>query len=154
MVRAETRPRDLPRLYRPGLLAVFVIAVGVRLAVLLAWGPRLGIDSQTYLAQGELILRQGPLSFLSFAAEQSPLYSLLFALCAAVAGPQADWAIAIVQAVLGGLTALVLASFTTWVTHDYLAGMLTGAIVAVHVPFVFWSVYVLTDTLLLCLLAL
>ena len=154
MARVELKLRDMPRLYRRGLLAVFVIAVGVRLAVVLAWGPRLGIDSQNYLAQGQEILRQGPLSFLSFAAEQSPLYSLLFALCAAVAGPHADWAIGIVQAVLGGLIALILASFTTLATRDPLAGVLTGAIAAIHVPFVFWSVYVLTDTLLLCLLAL
>ncbi len=76
-------------------------------------GPRLGVDSQSYLAQGEEILRQGRLSFLSFATEQSPPYSLLFALCAAVAGTQADWAFGTVQAVLGRLTALMLASFTS-----------------------------------------
>jgi len=60
----------------------------------------------------------------------------------------------VVQAVLGGGTAVLLASFTARGTGDRFAGVLVGAIAAVHVTFVFWSVYVLTDTLLLFLLAL
>jgi 4-amino-4-deoxy-L-arabinose transferase-like glycosyltransferase len=142
-----------PRLYGRALAAVFSIGVVVRLTALAVLGPRLGVDSQSYLLQGTEILRQGPLSFLSFAAEQSPLYSLLFSLCAAVAGPNAGWAVGVVQALLGGLTALLLASFTTRATGNRLAGILAGAIAAVHITFVFWSVYVLTDTLLLFLLA-
>jgi hypothetical protein len=153
MFDPERRPREDVRLYRLGLATVFMVAVAVRLAVLVAWGPRLGVDSQSYLAQGAEILRQGPLSFLSFAAEQSPLYSLLFSVCAAIAGDHAAWAVGIVQAVLGGLTAVLLAAFSTRATQTRLIGVIAGAIAAVQITFVFWSVYMLTDTLLLFLLA-
>jgi 4-amino-4-deoxy-L-arabinose transferase-like glycosyltransferase len=162
MLVSEPRPIDWPgvttlrdsaSMYRRTLGAVFGLAVVVRLAVLAAFGPKLSVDSQSYLLQGAEILRQGPLSFLGFAAEQSPLYSLLFSVCAAVAGPNAAWAVGVVQAVLGGLTAVLLASFTSRATGDRLAGTLAGLIAAVHVTFVFWSRYVLTDTLLLFLLA-
>lgn len=162
MLVADPRTTDWPlaagvlrsrKSYGWALGAVFALAVGVRLATLAALGPKLGIDSQSYLVQGAEILRQGPLSFLSFAAEQSPLYSLLFSMCVAVAGPNAGWAVGVVQAFLGGFTALLLASFTTRATGSRFAGVLAGLIAAVHVTFVFWSRYVLTDTLLLFLLA-
>ena len=148
-----TTLRDSVTAYRRTLAGVFALAVIVRLGLLAALGPKLGIDSQSYVLQGTEILRQGPLSFLSFAAEQSPPYSLLFSFCAAVAGPNAGWAVGVVQAVLGGLTALLLASFATRGTGDRLAGTLAGLIAAVHVTFVFWSRYLLTETLLLFLLA-
>ena len=145
--------RGSSKAYRLTLGAIFGLAVLVRLATLAVLGPKLAIDSQSYLVQGAEILRQGPLSFLSFAAEQSPLYSLLFSVCVAVAGPNAGWAVGVVQAFLGGFTALLLASFTTRATGNRVAGVLAGLIAAVHVTFVFWSRYVLTDTLLLLLLA-
>ena len=145
---------DRPDQYRRALIAIVVLAAVVRIGALMVQGPKVGVDSTNYLNQGAEILRQGPLSFLSFVAEQSPLYSLLFALCAAIAGPRADWLIGIVQALLGALTALLLAQFTASATHDRVAGVLAGVIAAIHVTFIFWTAYVLTDTLLLFVLAL
>lgn len=143
-----------PGLYTRALLGIVLLAIGDRLAALAVLHPRLGVDSQSYLNQGALILQQGPLSFLSFAAEQSPLYSLLFSFCDAIAGPNAGWAMGILQTLMGGLTALLLASFASRALGDPFAGLLVGLLAAVHITFVFWSVYVLTDTLLLLLLAL
>ena len=143
-----------PRTYRRTLVGVVLLAVLVRLVALLILRPHVGIDSQSYVSQGQTILQNGPLSFLSFAAEQSPLYSLLYALCDAIAGPNAGWAIGVVQAVFGGLIALLVAVFTARGTRDPFAGVLAGTIAALHITFIFWSVYVLTDTLLLVLLAL
>src|SRR5579864_2108037 len=145
--------RAEPRTYWRALVGVALLAVVVRLIALVILRPHVGIDSQSYVNQGQAILQDGPLSFLSFAAEQSPLYSLLYALCEAVAGANAGWAIGVIQAVFGGLIALLVAEFTTRGTRDPFAGVLAGAIAALHITFIFWSVYVLTDTLLLLLLA-
>src|SRR5438309_10715987 len=99
------RVRNVPHEYRRALAAVVALAIAIRLVTLALVGPRLGVDSQSYLLQGAEILRQGPRSFLGFAAEQPPPYSLLFSLCAAVPGRNPGWAMGAVPACLGGRSA-------------------------------------------------
>ena len=135
------------------LAGVFCLALLVRLAVLAVLGPRLGVDSLRYIERAYEIVAGGPLVILGLPVENSPLYSV-FLVPGVLAGIDVAWYAALSQAALGAATVVVLAQATFLGTGGVAAGLLAGAIASVHPTFVFWGVYVLSDTLFLFVLAL
>lgn len=127
------------------LAAVFVLALGARLLRLLQTGPITGGDSATYEAIA-LAMQQDPLRWLEIATAIPPIYPLFLALVGS--GPSGM----VIQAVVGAATAPILGRAAT--PHfGAAAGLLTAVLVAIAPSLLFWSPYVLTETIAFALLA-
>jgi hypothetical protein len=149
MPRVTTTAARLPRRY---LLGVFLLAAVIRLGALVVSGPKLGVDSLEYLAWAHA-LSSGLSALPVLRVEHAPLYGLFLAAGLLVPWIDLSWFAALSQSVLGALTAVVVARLTARETHNPAAGLGAGAIAAVQVSFVFWTTYVLSDTLFLLLVA-
>lgn len=139
---------------RHPVTALFVGAVLLRLLAVAVLGPRLSPDSYRYLAQANDIVRQGPSGFLTVLAAGPPLYGLYLAVLSTLGTGGLPWSAALGQVLLGAATVLLVARFTARGTGSTRVGLLAGTMAAVHMTFLFWTAYVLTDTLFLFALAL
>ena len=135
-------------LTRRSLGALFVAALVIRLAAVVLIQPRTGVDGVGFIASAQALVEGGPRALASLSAQHSPLYSLFLA-GGLLAGLSVGWFAALVQAVLGATTAVVVARFTARETHSRAAGLCAGAIAAIQISFVFWTAYVLSETLFL-----
>src|SRR5438874_1854746 len=138
---------------RSAFTVVFVAGLLIRLVALGTLGPRVTNDSQIYLAAAVALRNGGLDSFLAFQLDGRLMYSLLLAAADALLGTNLVWGVGIVQAVLGSLTAVVIGKATLGATGSKAAGLLAASIVCVHITFVFWGVYILSDTLMLLLMS-
>jgi len=64
-----------------------------------------------------------------------------------------SWLAVVAQALCGAATVVIVARLTARETENRLAGLGAGAVAAIHVSFVFWTAYLLSETLFLLLLA-
>jgi Dolichyl-phosphate-mannose-protein mannosyltransferase len=135
------------------LVGVFVLALSIRLVVVLVLGPRTGVDSIEYLAWAHSLAADGLRALPVLRIEHAPLYGLFLAAGLVVPGLDLSWFAVLGQSALGALTAVILARLTARETQCRRAGLLAGAVTAVQLSFVFWTAYVLSDTLFLLLLA-
>jgi len=134
------------------LAAIFVTALLIRVCAVLVAGPRLGGDSMSYVSRASQLVDGGVLAVLGLPIESAPLYSVLL-VPSLIAGIDSGWYAALAQAVLGAATAALVARFTARATQSELAGALAGLLAAVHLTFVFWGVYLLSDSLFIFVLA-
>ena len=147
---ATANDRPLGRLH---LLALFVVALAIRLIAVALVQPQMGIDSAGYIAASRAIVDHGSGALPTIVFVHGPLYSFFLTIGLLVPGLEITWFAALSQAVLGAATVAVLARITARETRAAHAGMCAGALAAVHVSFVFWTAYVLTETLFLFLVA-
>jgi hypothetical protein len=135
------------------LLALFCVALAVRLVAIALVQPRLGDDGRGYLAGARAVVEHGPDALAALPIEHAPLYSVFLAVGLLLPNVDITWFAAVSQSIIGAATAVVLARLTARETHSVSAGVCAGAIAAVHISFVFWTAYVLSDTLFLLLVA-
>ncbi|MCA1646109.1 MAG: hypothetical protein LC797_11810, partial [Chloroflexi bacterium] len=138
----------------PALLwALFAAALTVRLVVVLLVQPRLGADGQGYIGWAQAIAARSPAALTDLRVEHAPLYGVFLAAGLLIPGVQIVWFAVLAQALAGAATVVVLAGLTARETRNRLAGICAGAIAAVHISFVFWTAYVLSETLFLLIVA-
>lgn len=127
----------------------FVAAFTLALALRLLWLQRIGIvrggDSPTYEALAG-VLRGDPGSWFHLEAAIPPLYPLFLA----VFGANTVGMVA--QALVSAFTAPIL-GVAARPHFGYRAGVIAAVLVAVAPTLIFWSPYVLTETLALAVLA-
>jgi hypothetical protein len=134
----------------PILLAL--IALAVRLAAAVVLKPRTGVDGAGFLTSAHALLAQGPAALASLPVEHSPTYPIV--LWVGLLLPMdVGWFTVLVQAVLGAATVVVLYRLTLRETGSRLAARAAGVIAAVQITFVFWTTYLLSETLFLFLIA-
>jgi hypothetical protein len=136
------------------LLGLFCVALAIRVVVVALVQPKLGADTVGYLADARAIAQNGPAGLVALRLEHAPLYSLLLAVGLFIPVLEITWFAALSQAIVGAATVAVLARLTTRETRSANAGICAGGIAAVQISFVFWTAYVLSDTLFLFLVAL
>jgi hypothetical protein len=135
------------------LAGLFGFALATRLVVLvLGGGPHVGGDSETYLSAARTIAQGGPLSVLSLPVERAPLYSLFLA-PGVWLGVDLNWYAVVGNCLLGAATCVLLARIGYRATGSERIGLLAGALASVHLTFLFWPTYVLSDTFFLFILA-
>lgn len=137
---------------RHDLAGVFAFALVVRLGALVALQPRLGADGVGFLAAAHTLRDSGPAALSGLPLQHAPLYSVLVSLATFVPLDTA-WLITVIQALAGAATAAILARLTARETGSRLVGLCVGCLAAIHITFVFWTVYVLSETFFLLLLA-
>ena len=133
-------------------LAAFTVAVVIRLAASIALGVRLGGDSPFYLSIAEGLRRSGPAALLSLDPSAAPLYPVLLAAAGLTGLPMTSAAV-LLNALLGGLTAVLVVRIAYRIRPSRAVAALAGLLVAGHITLVFWSLYVLTETVFLFFLA-
>ncbi len=116
--------------------------------------PQLGTDSAGYIAAGQALLNGGPRALTTMLFDHAPLYSVFLTIGLTMPGLDIGWFAVLSQAVLGAATVVVVARFTARETRCARAGISTGLLAAIHISFVFWTAYVVSETLFLFLLAL
>lgn len=141
------------RLGRLHYLAVFCLALAIRVLDIALVQPKSGPDTADYIALGRAILESGPRALSTVHVAHPPLYSLFLAIGLAIPVFDIAWFAALSQAFLGAATAVILARMTARETGNGTAGLCAGLFAAVQISFVFWAAYVLSDTLFLFLLA-
>jgi hypothetical protein len=141
-------------LSRRAIVGIFVAALVLRLAAVTVLGPRLGTDSVEYVAWGRALASGGPSALSVLRAEHAPLYGVFLAIGVLLTGMDLAWFAVLSQCLVGALTAVILARLTARATSNPRAGLFAGAAAAVHVSFVFWTAYLLSDTLFLLFVAL
>lgn len=141
------------RLQPRELMGIFVAAAVIRLGAELATGPRLGGDSPEFLAWAHSLGTNGVRALPLLRVEHAPVYGVFLAVGLLFPWLDLSWFAALSQTLLGSLTAVVVARLTVRETHSRMAGLCAGAISATEVSFVFWTAYVLSDTLFLLLVA-
>jgi hypothetical protein len=109
-------------------------------------------DSLGYIDAARSLRDAGSAAIATLPAEHSPLYSVFLAL-GALLGLDIPWFATLVQVGLGTATVVIVARLTARETNNRLAGLCAGVIAAIHISFVFWTPYVLSETLFLFLLA-
>lgn len=119
-------------------IAIFALAALVRVGAVLVWGPASGGDTVQYREAAEA-LRRDPFDPVAFPG-LPPLFPVLMAL---VPG---DRPVALAQALIGALVG-PLAYRTVRPHFGENAGWLAGLLAALQPTFIFWSRYLLTDTL-------
>ena len=123
---------------RHPLAVTFLVGAIVRVSVLILLGPTIGGDTVHYRDAGQA-LRANPFDATSFPG-LPPLFPLLMAVL------QGDAAVALAQSLIGALIGPL--AFRTMTPHfGERAGWLAGMLAALQPTFVFWSRYLLTDTL-------
>jgi hypothetical protein len=132
---------------------VFVGALVLRLSTLEILGPRVTNDAQIYLQAAESIGTGGIGSFFAVPLDGRLLYTLSLVAMDVIAGEHLVWATALLQAVLGSITVVVIGHAALIATRSKRTAFVAAILAAVHVSFVFWGVYLLSDTLMLLLLA-
>jgi hypothetical protein len=137
---------------RRDLVALFVVALIIRLAALVVLGPKLGTDGIGYVTSARALLSAGPSALIALPAEHAPLYSVFIA-AGPLLGLDIRWFATLVQSLAGAATAVMIARLTARGTDSRVAGLCAGALAAVQISFVFWTTYVLSETLFLFLLA-
>jgi len=149
----KTRMVGDGRLHRRALVGIFGLALAIRLVAVFATGPKLGGDSPEFLTWAHAVGTNGLHALPLLRVEHAPLYGIFLAAGLLLPGLDLSWFAVLAQAVLGALTAVVVARFGARETRNSMAGLCAGAIAAIQVSFVFWTAYVLSDTLFLLLLA-
>jgi hypothetical protein len=139
-----------PRLQLP---AVFFAALAIRLGAVIVLQPRLAVDGAGYLAWAQAVVRGDPSALAELRVEHAPLYGLFLAVGLLIPAVQITWFVVLSQAVAGAATAVVLARLTARETGSRIAGLCAGAIAAVQISFVFWTAYVVSETLFLLIVA-
>lgn len=126
------------RITRRPLIATYLLALGVRLA-LLAWtGPLGGMDTSGYRAAADA-LRQSVLTQSDAFLGLPPILPVYMALI-----PNATIAVSVQIAIVAAIAPLMVAASRRH--FGPAAGLAAGIIVAVEPTFVFWSTYLLTDS--------
>lgn len=120
------------------VLVAFAVGALARVGAVVLLGPAIGADTVQYREAAES-LRRDPLDAVAFPG-LPPLFPLLMVL---VPG---DVPLAIVQALIGGLVG-PLAYWTVARHFGRETGAIAGLLAATQPTFIFWSRYLLTDTL-------
>jgi 4-amino-4-deoxy-L-arabinose transferase-like glycosyltransferase len=141
---------SLPRLQ---LLALFFAALAIRLAAVMVLQPRLGGDGSGYIAWAQALVAGSPEALTGLRVEHAPLYGVLLAAGLLIPGVQITWFAVLVQALAGAATVVVLARLTARETASRTAGLCAGAIAVVQISFVFWTTYVVSETVFLLIVA-
>lgn len=137
-------------------LAVIAALVSglVRVGVAIMLGPRLGADSILYVSGAQQLLARGPAGLVDVDLAGAPLYPLLLALGGAIVGGDVLAGAIALNVVLGAATAGLLVRIAHRLSGSLLAAAVAGWIASVHPAFVFWGLYVLSETAFLFALAL
>jgi hypothetical protein len=135
------------------LLGLFLVALAFRLVAIALLQPRLGADGDGYIAWAQAIVDRTPEALAGLRVEHAPLYGVFLAAGLLIPAVQIAWFAVLAQAVAGAATVVVLATLTARETRSRLAGLCAGAIAAVQISFVFWTAYVLSETLFLLIVA-
>lgn len=144
--------RSHPRAWTFG--AVVVVAAAIRVVFLAAYGARAVGDAAFYIDSAARLLARGPAALPELSPISAPLYPVFLALLAGHLRLDLVTAAVAGQVVLGALTAGLVVSIAYRLDRSPLAAPLAGAIAGTEISFVFWGVYVLTETLLIFVLAL
>jgi hypothetical protein len=140
-------------LTRRDMAGLFLAAVAARLAAVIVIQPRTGVDGLGFLASATALLERGPGALANLPLEHSPLYPLLLAVGLGF-GLNVPWFAAIVQVFAGAITVVLLARLSARETGSRLVGLCAGCIAVIHITFVFWTAYLLSETLFLLLIVL
>ena len=136
--------------------AAIVVAVAalIRIGVVIVYGPRVVGDALFYLESARALLERGPAGLAALSPISAPLYPVLLAAVSRASGMDLVTTAVTLNVVLGAATAGLLVRMAHRATGSLVASALAGAIGAAGITFLFWSVYVLTETLFLFVLAL
>jgi hypothetical protein len=140
----------IPRLQ---LLALFGAALAIRLVAVVLLQPRLGGDGGGYIAWAQALVSGSPDALSGFRVEHAPLYGVFLATGLLLPGVQITWFAVLSQSLAGAATVVVLTRLTERETGSGTAGFCAGAIAAVQISFVFWTAYVVSETLFLLIVA-
>ncbi len=149
----STESADLVRHWRLSVLVLFVGSVLVRLAYARWHGVSPAEDSVGYVMAAERLLHTPGTWLSQLAGNPSPMISIALLPAAAFGPGHLAEAFVVEQALFGGLISVGVCQLVArgW---GYSAGLLAGVLAAIHPDFVFWTTYVLTDTLFLVTLLL
>jgi 4-amino-4-deoxy-L-arabinose transferase-like glycosyltransferase len=134
------------------LIFLVMLALAVRVATVVVLKPRTGVDGAGFLNSARALAAQGPPALAALPVEHSPTYPLV--LWVGLFLPMDEgWFVVLLQAVLGAATVVVLYRLTLRETGSRLAARAAGVIGAIQITFVFWTTYLLSETLFLFLIA-
>ncbi|MBV9582027.1 MAG: glycosyltransferase family 39 protein, partial [Chloroflexi bacterium] len=111
-----------------------------------------GVDGAGYLSSAQALRDHGLAAIAGLPIEHSPTYPLVLWL-GLLLPVDVSWFVVIVQAVVGAATVLVLVRLTLRETGDRHAARAAGVIAAIQITFVFWTTYLLSETVFLFLIA-
>jgi hypothetical protein len=132
---------------------LFFAALAIRVVAVTLLQPRLGGDGSGYLAWAQAVVRADPTALTELRVEHAPLYGLFLAAGLLIPVVPITWYVVLSQALAGTATVVVLARLTARETNYRLAGLCAGAIAAVQISFVFWTAYVVSETVFLLIVA-
>lgn len=156
--KVDSFVQSLDGIALPG--AIFLVALIVRVTFMLTFQrdvfflTKVILDQGMYVALANSLLNGQGFSFSGHPTSYvQPLYPLFLVITFWLFGPSLV-TIRLIQAGIGALTCVLIYDMGQVVGKEKMAGIVAGALAVIYPPFLFWTGYVLTETLSLMLVVL